>query len=152
MSAGAARFFFLDLLSIFGACRDTAVFAGGKCCGISVWQPENSVSPHGAGGGRLVAPKVRCTGGQKCFCRAGLVRYSIQRMVFFVMTISFQAAVGLRWAPVKPSSGSFYHRDRVPAEMKSRLELITLWEGDASPRHALSSRAAQDGEGPFLGC
>ena len=36
------------------------------------------------------------------------------------------AAVGLRPADVTPISGSFYHRDRVPAEMQSRLELITL--------------------------
>src|SRR6266550_974430 len=36
------------------------------------------------------------------------------------------AAVGLRPADITPISGSFYHRDRVPAEMKSRLELITL--------------------------
>jgi transglutaminase-like putative cysteine protease len=36
------------------------------------------------------------------------------------------AAVGLRPADITPISGSFYHRDRIPAEMKSRLELITL--------------------------
>ena len=36
------------------------------------------------------------------------------------------AAVGLQPADITPISGSFYHRDRVPAEMKSRLELITL--------------------------
>jgi len=36
------------------------------------------------------------------------------------------AAVGLRPADVTPISGSFYHRDRVPAEMQSRLELIIL--------------------------
>jgi len=36
------------------------------------------------------------------------------------------AAVGLRPADITPISGSFYHRDRVPAEMQSRLELITL--------------------------
>jgi transglutaminase-like putative cysteine protease len=36
------------------------------------------------------------------------------------------AAVGLRPADITPISGSFYHRDRVPAEMKSRLELLTL--------------------------
>ena len=36
------------------------------------------------------------------------------------------AAVGLRPADVTPISGSFYHRDRVPAEMQSRLELTTL--------------------------
>src|SRR6266700_1294978 len=36
------------------------------------------------------------------------------------------AAVGLRPADITPISGSFYHRDRVPAEMKSRLELIML--------------------------
>jgi len=36
------------------------------------------------------------------------------------------AAVGLWPADITPISGSFYHRDRVPAEMKSRLELITL--------------------------
>jgi transglutaminase-like putative cysteine protease len=36
------------------------------------------------------------------------------------------AAVGLRPADVTPISGSFYHRDRVPAEMQSRIELITL--------------------------
>jgi transglutaminase-like putative cysteine protease len=36
------------------------------------------------------------------------------------------AAVGLRPADITPISGSFYHRDRVPAEMKSRIELITL--------------------------
>lgn len=36
------------------------------------------------------------------------------------------AAVGLRPADVTPISGSFYHRDRVPAEMRSRIELITL--------------------------
>ena len=36
------------------------------------------------------------------------------------------AAVGLRPADITPISGSFYHRDRVPAEMKGRLELITL--------------------------
>ena len=36
------------------------------------------------------------------------------------------AAVGLRPADITPISGSFYHRDWVPAEMKSRLELITL--------------------------
>jgi transglutaminase-like putative cysteine protease len=35
-------------------------------------------------------------------------------------------AVGLRPADITPISGSFYHRDSVPAEMKSRLELITL--------------------------
>jgi transglutaminase-like putative cysteine protease len=36
------------------------------------------------------------------------------------------AAVGLRPGDITPISGSFYHRDRVPAEMQSRLELITL--------------------------
>jgi len=36
------------------------------------------------------------------------------------------AAVGLGPADITPISGSFYHRDRVPAEMKSRLELIML--------------------------
>ena len=36
------------------------------------------------------------------------------------------AAVGLRPADITPISGSFYHRDRVPAEMQSHLELITL--------------------------
>lgn len=36
------------------------------------------------------------------------------------------AAVGLRPADITPISGSFYHRDRVPAEMQSRIELITL--------------------------
>ena len=36
------------------------------------------------------------------------------------------AAVGLRPSDVTPISGSFYHRDRVPAEMQSRIELITL--------------------------
>src|SRR5881392_274430 len=36
------------------------------------------------------------------------------------------AAVGLRPADITPISGSFYHRDRVPAEMQSWLELITL--------------------------
>ena len=36
------------------------------------------------------------------------------------------AAVGLRPADITPISGSFYHRDRVPAEMQSRLELMTL--------------------------
>ena len=36
------------------------------------------------------------------------------------------AAVGLRPADITPISGSFYHRDRVPAEMQSRLELVTL--------------------------
>ena len=36
------------------------------------------------------------------------------------------AAVGLRPADITPISGSFYHRDSVPAEMQSRLELITL--------------------------
>src|SRR6266853_635640 len=36
------------------------------------------------------------------------------------------AAVGLRPADITPISGSFYHRDRVPAEMKSRLEFIPL--------------------------
>ena len=36
------------------------------------------------------------------------------------------AAVGLRPADITPISGSFYHRDRVPGEMKSRIELITL--------------------------
>ncbi|HJY20985.1 MAG TPA: transglutaminase family protein [Chthoniobacterales bacterium] len=36
------------------------------------------------------------------------------------------AAVGLRPADITPIGGSFYHRDRVPAEMQSRLELITL--------------------------
>ena len=36
------------------------------------------------------------------------------------------AAVGLRPADITPISGSFYHRDRVPAEMKSRIELIVL--------------------------
>jgi transglutaminase-like putative cysteine protease len=36
------------------------------------------------------------------------------------------AAVGLKPADITPISGSFYHLDRVPAEMKSRLELITL--------------------------
>jgi len=36
------------------------------------------------------------------------------------------AAVGLRPADITPISGSFYHRDRVPSEMQSRLELITL--------------------------
>jgi Transglutaminase-like superfamily/Bacterial transglutaminase-like N-terminal region len=36
------------------------------------------------------------------------------------------AAVGLRPADITPISGSFYHQDRVPAEMKSRLELIAL--------------------------
>lgn len=36
------------------------------------------------------------------------------------------AAVGLRPADITPISGSFYHRDYVPAEMQSRLELITL--------------------------
>jgi transglutaminase-like putative cysteine protease len=36
------------------------------------------------------------------------------------------AAVGLRPADITPISGSFYHRDRVPAEMKTRIELINL--------------------------
>jgi len=36
------------------------------------------------------------------------------------------AAVGLRPADITPISGSFYHRDRVPAEMESRIELIML--------------------------
>ena len=36
------------------------------------------------------------------------------------------AAVGLRPADITPISGSFYHRDRVPAEMQSRIELIIL--------------------------
>lgn len=36
------------------------------------------------------------------------------------------AAVGLRPADITPISGSFYHRNRVPAEMHSRIELITL--------------------------
>jgi len=36
------------------------------------------------------------------------------------------AAVGLRSADITPISGSFYHRDRIPAEMTSRLELINL--------------------------
>ena len=36
------------------------------------------------------------------------------------------AAVGLRPADITPISGSFYHRDRVPAEMQSHIELIML--------------------------
>ena len=36
------------------------------------------------------------------------------------------AAVGLRPADITPISGSFYHRDRVPAEMQSRIELMML--------------------------
>jgi transglutaminase-like putative cysteine protease len=36
------------------------------------------------------------------------------------------AAVGLRPADITPISGSFYHRDHVPAEMQSRIALITL--------------------------
>jgi len=36
------------------------------------------------------------------------------------------AAVGLRPADITPISGSFYHRDQVPAEMESRIELIML--------------------------
>ncbi|HEY4757533.1 MAG TPA: transglutaminase family protein [Chthoniobacterales bacterium] len=36
------------------------------------------------------------------------------------------AAVGLRPADITPISGSFYHRDRVPAEMKSRIHLLNL--------------------------
>lgn len=35
-------------------------------------------------------------------------------------------AVGLRPAHVTPISGSFYHRERVPSRMESRVELITL--------------------------
>ncbi len=34
------------------------------------------------------------------------------------------AAVGLTPADITPISGSFYHRDRVPAQMTSRLELL----------------------------
>ncbi|HEY2102215.1 MAG TPA: transglutaminase family protein [Chthoniobacterales bacterium] len=35
-------------------------------------------------------------------------------------------AVGLSPADITPISGSFYHRDRVPAEMTSRLEMLNL--------------------------
>jgi transglutaminase-like putative cysteine protease len=36
------------------------------------------------------------------------------------------AAVGLSPADITPISGNFYHRDRVPAEMTSRLEMLNL--------------------------
>jgi transglutaminase-like putative cysteine protease len=36
------------------------------------------------------------------------------------------AAVGLRPAHVTPISGNFYHYERVPAQMMSRVELINL--------------------------
>ena len=97
-----------------------------KCCGNSAWRRESFPDICVRRTKKFVARKVRCMHGRKCFCRAPVGSGLTRRTVSFAMIISLPAAVGLRPADITPISGSFYHRDRVPAEMKSRLELITL--------------------------
>ena len=108
-----------------GACRDTAVLlaevlrdAGLAARVISGYLRETNEEVRRAEGSLHAWTEVFLPG-------AGWVGLDPTNGIFCNDNF-IAAAAGLCPADITPISGSFYHRDRVPAQMQSRLELITL--------------------------
>jgi transglutaminase-like putative cysteine protease len=106
-----------------GACRDTAVLLAEMLRDLGL--AARVVSGYLAGGEDRRAAGSLHAWTEAFLPGAGWVGLDPTNGIFCNDNF-IAAAVGLRPADITPISGSFYHRDRVPAEMKSRLELLTL--------------------------
>ena len=106
-----------------GACRDTAVLLAEMLRDLGL--AARVVSGYLAGGEGSRAEGSLHAWTEVFLPGAGWIGLDPTNGIFCNDNF-IPAAVGLRPADITPISGSFYHRDRIPAEMKSRLELITL--------------------------
>ena len=106
-----------------GACRDTAVLLAEMLRDLGL--AARVVSGYLAGGEGSRAEGSLHAWTEVFLPGAGWIGFDPTNGIFCNDNF-ISAAVGLRPADITPISGSFYHRDRIPAEMKSRLELITL--------------------------
>jgi transglutaminase-like putative cysteine protease len=106
-----------------GACRDTAVLLAEMLRDLGL--AARVVSGYLAGGEGSRAEGSLHAWTEVFLPGAGWIGLDPTNGIFCNDNF-IPAAVGLRPADITPISGSFYHRGRIPAEMKSRLELITL--------------------------